>query len=84
MKTIKVYVPLPTRGEDGKWYREFDVVEGLPLDTSVVYVAPPTDLLYPRWDNVQGVWIEDKDSIIVYMKDKIDELEKRIAEVKGS
>lgn len=82
---ITVYLPQENKDEKtGLFYKAWEVPEGLPLGDGIVYVAPPTDLLYPRWDSVQGMWIEDKDSIIIYMKDKLDELEKRIGEIKGS
>lgn len=80
---ITVYLPQENKdGITGLFYKTWEVPEGLPLGDGIVYVAPPEDLLYPRWDNSQGIWIEDKDSIIVYMKTKLDELAKTVEELK--
>lgn len=81
---ITVYLPQETKDKDtGLFYKTWQVPEGLPLGDGIVYVAPSSNLLYPKWDSTQGIWIEDKDSIIVYMKEKLDELEKTVAELKN-
>ena len=77
----KVYVPLAQKGEDGKFYKEFEVPDGLPLGGNVVYVAPPEELLFPRWDASQGRWIEDKDAIIESLKGRINLLDDTILDL---
>jgi len=72
---MKIYQPLNVKdAETGLWYKEWEIPEGMPIPDGMVLVAPPENLLFPRWDNVQGVWIEDKDSIIEKMKKDNDAL----------
>ena len=78
---ITVYLPLEQKGEDGKFYKEFEVPEGVPMGDNIVYVGPEEDLLFPRYDYTQGIWVEDKDSIIVYMKKQIDELDIKVSDI---
>lgn len=70
----KVYQPLSVK-TDGKWYKEWEVEEGLPLSSEILYEAPPKELQFPKWDSMQGKWIEDKDSIIESFKSQIEELQ---------
>lgn len=66
---MKAYLPLQSKDtETGLWYKEWDIPEGLPVAESLVLVGPPEDLLFPRWDNESGIWVEDKDSIIETLK----------------
>lgn len=66
---MKIYQPLNVKDvETGLWFKEWEIPEGMPVAEGMVLVAPSDNLLFPRWDNVQGVWIEDKDSIIEKMK----------------
>ena len=62
---MKAYKPLNEKNEDGKFYVEYDIPEGLPIDHNmlVVYEPDPT-LKYPKYDWSKGMWVEDKDSII--------------------
>lgn len=72
---MKIYQPLNVKdAETGLWYKEWEIPEGMPVAEGMVLVAPSENLLFPRWDNVQGVWIEDKDSIIEKMKKDNDAL----------
>lgn len=80
---ITVYLPQEMKDEKtGLFYKVWEVPEGLPLGEGIVYVAPSEELLFPRWDSKQGIWVEDKDSIIVYMKKQIDELTVAVEEIK--
>ena len=80
---ITVYLPQEMKDEKtGLFYKVWEVPEGLPLGEGIVYVAPSKELLFPRWDSKQGIWVEDKDSIIVYMKKQIDELTVAVEEIK--
>lgn len=72
---MKIYQPLQVKdAETGLWFKEWEIPEGMPIPDGMVLVAPSDSLLFPRWDNVQGVWIEDKDSIIEKMKKDNDAL----------
>lgn len=46
-----------------------------------VFAVPGEDLLFPRFDYTLGIWVEDKDSIIVYMKKQIDELDIKVSDI---
>lgn len=80
---ITVYLPQEMKDEQtGLFYKVWEVPEGLPLGEEIVYVAPSKELLFPKWDSKKGIWVEDKDSIIVYMKNKIDELSDTVEKMK--
>lgn len=76
---ITVYLPMEVKQADGKFYKEWEVPEGLPLGMNVLHVGPSEDLKFPRWDAVQGIWVEDKDSIIKELKEKVKIQEVQIA-----
>lgn len=79
---MKIYQPLQVKdAETGLWYKEWEIPEGMPVPEGMVLVAPSDNLLFPRWDNVQGVWIEDKDSIIEKMKTDNDALKLKIESI---
>lgn len=69
-----VYLPLDQKGEDGKFYKKFEVMEGLPLGNDIVYQGPGENLLFPRYDRIKGEWVEDKDSIIEKMKEDLENI----------
>lgn len=79
---ITVYLPLDEKGEDGKFYKEFEAPKGLPVGTGVIFVGPSEELLYPRYDATKGMWIEDKDSIIAYMKTELENVKKELETIK--
>jgi hypothetical protein len=81
---ITVYLPLDQKGEDGKFYKEFEVPEGVPMGDNIVYVGPAEDLLFPRYDYTQGIWVEDKDSIISALKTENAELTSRVDMTEGA
>lgn len=79
---MKVYEPLVQKDpETGLFYKEWIVAEGLPLADSLITIAPPEDFNYPKWNYSKGVWEEDSDSIIEYLKRKVDELENAVLEI---
>ena len=80
MTLRKVYVPLSVK-KDGKWYETFEVPEGVPLGNEVLYEGPPEELQFPKWDSMQGKWIEDKDSIIESFKQQITDLQDLVLNV---
>lgn len=60
---------------NGKWYQEFEVPEALPLPPHFVDIAPTEGLTNPKYDWEIGRWIEDQETSIEQMKQKIIELE---------
>jgi len=82
---MKVYQPLQQKDPTtGLFYKEWTVEEGLPLSDSLITAAPPEDFNYPKWNYSKGIWEEDTDSIIDYLKRKIDELENAILDIVDS
>lgn len=72
---MKVYQPLEYKDEvTGKFYKEFDIPDGMPIEQTLVLIAPPENLKYPRYNSKTGLWVEDKDSIIEEQKKTINEL----------
>lgn len=75
---MKVYQPLEYKDETtGKFYKEFEVPDGMPIEQTLVLVAPSENLKFPRYDSKTGFWVEDKDSIIEDQKKTINELSER-------
>lgn len=81
---ITVYLPTDTKQPDGKWYKEFEVPEGLPLGSNIVYQAPPENLLFPKYDITTGLWKEDSDSIIESLKDEMTKLKEEMDEIQSN
>lgn len=75
-----VYLPLSVK-KDGKWYETFEVPEGVPLGNEVIYEGPSEELQFPKWDSMQGKWIEDKDSIIESFKGQITDIQVLLAQL---
>lgn len=81
--TLKtVYLPLSVK-KDGKWYETFEVPEGVPLGTEVLYEGPSEELQFPKYDSMQGKWIEDKDSIIESFKLQIADVQEMLLNLSG-
>lgn len=78
---MKAYQPLAQKDpETGLWYKEWDVPDGLPVSPELIFIAPGEELTHPRWDSTQGIWVEDKNSVLEDLKDKVASLEERLIE----
>lgn len=78
-----VYLPLEEKNKQGKFYTEFQSPDGLPLGEGIIYVEPDEKLKYPKYDWTKGLWVEDKDSIIEYMKTELEELKVRLSKLEA-
>lgn len=62
---MKAYKPLEEKNANGKFYEEYDIPEGLPIDHNLLVAYPPDlTLKFPKYNWMRGLWEEDKDSII--------------------
>lgn len=78
---MKAYQPLEQKDpETGLWYKVWDIPEGLPVSPDLVFVAPDENLSHPKWDPIKGVWVEDNDSVLIELKEKVESLEERLIE----
>lgn len=76
---MKAYQPLEQKDpETGLWYKVWDIPEGLPVSPDLVFVAPDESLEHPKWDPTKGMWVEDEDSVLSDLRDKIVSLEKKL------
>lgn len=83
---MKVYEILQQKDIETKlWYKVWDIPEGFPIPNGFVVVTPSEKLTCPKWDNELGIWVEDKDSILEELKNKVESLEEKlIAFMEGS
>lgn len=77
-----VYLPLDEKNTEGKFYQKFEVPDGLPVGNGVIFEGPSPTLKFPKYDNVKGIWVEDKDSIIEYMKVELDKIQEDFKKIK--
>lgn len=84
MALITIYVPTDKITESGKFYKEFQVDSDIPLDNSVIRVAPPADLQFPKYNYTTGIWTEDKDSIINETKNQNKSVEERMTTLENA
>lgn len=76
---MKVYKPLQEKNANGKFYEEYNIPDGLPIDQNqLIPYAPDANLKFPRYSWSRGLWVEDKDSIIEQQAKDNKELESRI------
>lgn len=62
---MKAYKPLEEKNVNGKFYEEYDIPDGLPIDQNQLIAYPPdSELKFPKYNWMRGLWEEDKDSII--------------------
>lgn len=74
MKTI--YLIYDAKQPDGTWFKAYEVPEELTLPYGYIDVAPPSELVNPRYVYGQG-WVEDKDALIEELIQKNKELQDR-------
>lgn len=76
---MQVYEPLTKLDETtGKFYRVYEVPDGVPLNGTLLNEAPPKDMKFPKWDYTISKWVEDKDSIIKQQDETIKDLSARL------
>lgn len=76
---MKVYEPLNKPDETtGKFYKEFDIPENIPLNGTLLKDAPPENMDFPKWNYMTSLWEEDKDSIISKQTQTIKDLAERL------
>lgn len=76
---MQVYEPLTKLDEiTGKFYRVYEVPDGVPLNGTLLNEAPPKDMRFPKWDYMVSKWVEDKDSIIKQQDETIKDLSVRL------
>lgn len=86
---MKVYKPLEEKNANGKFYEEYDIPDGLPVDQNVlVPYKPDPELKFPKYNWFKGLWEEDKDSVIAeqikenkILKDRLTMNESSIVEL---
>ncbi len=78
---MKAYQPLTQKdSETGLWYKVWEIPDGFPIPEGIVLVAPGENLTCPKWDSELGIWVEDKDSILEELKNKVESLEEKLIE----
>lgn len=76
---MQVYEPLTKPDETtGKFYRTYEVPDGVPLNGTLLNEAPPEDMKFPKWDYTVSKWVEDKNSIIKQQNEAIKDLSVRL------
>lgn len=76
MRTI--YETLEVANKDGKYYNIYNVPENLPIAAPFTWLSPSTNLINPKFDWKQGVWVDDE---IEILKSRVNELETKIKEL---
>jgi len=66
--------------ETGLWYKIWEIPDGFPIPEGIILVAPDENLTCPKWDSELGFWVEDKDSILEDLKNKVESLEEKLIE----
>ena len=74
MGTKKVYEKLDVL-TDGKYYKEWEVPENMPLGYEFTTIAPPVEMITPKWDNMKNQWEESSDSLVVHLQHQLAELQ---------
>lgn len=73
-----VYETLEVANKDGKYYNIYHVPENLPIAAPFTWLSPSTNLINPKFDWKQGVWVDDE---IEILKSRVNELETKINEL---
>lgn len=76
---MKVYETLNEKdAQTGLFYKEWEVPEGMPVANGLILNGPPKDLKFPRYYPEKGAWVEDKDSYIAEMTNRLTDSNKQI------
>lgn len=79
-----VYKLLDDKNDKGQWFEAYEVADDFPNLYGFAPIAPPEDMLFPKWDQGSLKWIEDKDSIIEALKTENAELVSRVEVSEGA
>ena len=64
-----------TQKTDGAWFKEFEVPDDFEFTPgSYTSVPLPKDMRFPRFDWGLNAWVEDKDDIIMSLKEENNKL----------
>ena len=74
METKKVYEKLDVL-TDGKYYKEWEVPENMQLGYEFTTVAPPVEMIAPKWDNMNNSWEESQDSLVICLQHQLADLQ---------
>lgn len=76
---MKVYEPLNKPDETtGKFYREFDIPDDVPLNGTLLKESSPKSMMFPKWNYMTSAWEEDESSVILNQTKTIKELTERL------
>lgn len=81
MKTI--YLIYDAKQPDGTWFKAYEVPEELTLPYGHIDVAPPSELVNPRYVYGQG-WVEDDSAAMESLEKENAELKARIEMAEGA
>lgn len=81
MKTI--YQIFDAKQSDGSWFRKYEVPEGVDLPPSYTDIAPPQELINPRFIFGKG-WVEDEEALLEGLKQENKELKDRLNMTEGA
>ncbi|MEG2326576.1 MAG: hypothetical protein RSB63_10775 [Enterococcus sp.] len=81
MKTI--YKIFEVKDGDGKWFEKYDVSDNFPMEYPYIKLAPPTDLINPRYIFGTG-WVEDEEALLEGLKQENKELKDRLNMTEGA
>ena len=81
MKTI--YLIYDAKQPDGTWFKAYEVPEELTLPYGYIDVAPPSELVNPRYVYGQG-WVEDDSAAVESLEKENAELKARIEMAEGA
>lgn len=81
MKTI--YLIYDAKQPDGAWFKAYEVPDELTLPYGYIDVAPPSELVNPRYVYGQG-WVEDDSAAMESLEKENAELKSRIEMAEGA
>lgn len=72
MKTVYEKLTSPV---DGKYYREWSIPEEMELGYDFTSIAPPSEMLAPRWDNTTQSWEENTETMLDCLQHQLADLQ---------
>lgn len=79
----KIYQVYDGRQPDGSWYKVFEVPEEMSLPHGYIDVAPPDDLINPKFIFGEG-WIEDESALVDKLTKENADLHDRLEIAEGA